>query len=184
LAIFRLVVDSDLEIKLNCLTRIHYASLLLATVLFKNTALAGLGWTLEECKENYGEPTDKQTHALGIEEYEFSAEGFYIDLEMDQKGKVGYIAYTKSSIADELAVQLMKQNAPKASWEIEPDSSPNRKGWWGSENGSRVYLALLIKSIPIPTGTTGDVLAIGTFEFDRLYRASKKQEAKDQVSGP
>jgi hypothetical protein len=77
----------------------------------------------------------------------------------------------------------MKQNAPKATWEIEPDSSSNGKGWWGSENGSREYLALLIKSFPIPACTAGDVLAIGTFEFDRLDEVSKRQEAKAKLPG-
>jgi hypothetical protein len=160
--------------------------------LFAKTAAAGLGWTLDECKKHYGEPTSTKTHALGILECTFSVKDFAIELETDQQGKVGYITYNRSSIDSELATQLMQQNAPKATWKKDSTnessnselSLPGAKEiWWGSENGSQKYLALLFKDVPLITGTSGDSLAIGTFEFHVLKEASKKEEAKDQASG-
>lgn len=165
------------------MTSMRYALLLIATALLAKTAVAGLGWTLEECKKNWGEPIRTQSHALGLMEYGFSVKDFVIDVETDQKGKVGYITYERSPIDDELATQLMQQNAPKATWEIGSSAKPSIKVWLGLENGTNKYLAMLTKDIPIPTGTNGDAFTIGTYEFHLFKVASQKQEAKDQASG-
>jgi hypothetical protein len=160
-----------------------FVAILIATALVTKTALAGLGWTLEECKQHYGEPTRTQSHALGLMEYFFSVKDFIIEVETDPKGKVGYITHERSPIDDELATQLMQQNAPKATWELGSSATPNIKVWLGLENGTNKYFAMLTKDISTPTGTNGDAFTIGTYEFHLFKVASQKQEAKDQASG-
>jgi hypothetical protein len=157
----------------------RYLLFLAAIALFSKTAVAGLGWTLDECKEHYGEPIQSTAHALGIAEYVFSVRDFFIDVDIDQKGKVGLIIYHKSSLDEDVITQLLEQNAPKATW------SPDKlhSAWRGSENGSAKYVAMLVQNFPQPMGTTRDSLLISTYEFNVLNEASKKQEAKEQASG-
>jgi hypothetical protein len=88
----------------------------LATALFAETAAAGLGWNIEECKKHYGEPTKVETHGLGLKKFTFLVKDFYIVAETDKTGKVGYTSYTRPIIDEELAKQLMKQNAPSVVW--------------------------------------------------------------------
>jgi hypothetical protein len=160
----------------------RYTLLLVAIAFFAKTAIAGLGWTLEECKQHWGEPTSTKTRPLGISEYTFFAKGFEIQADTDQQGKVGIVSYIKPSIGIDLATQIIQQNAPKASWEIHPLDSKSYF-WVGFENGSAAYSAMLVADAPISAGKTSAVLSIGTSAFNSLMEASKKQDAKDQASG-
>jgi hypothetical protein len=153
-----------------------------ATALFAKTAEAGLGWTIDECKERYGEPTEVETHALGLKAFTFSVKDFYIIAETDKTGKVGYISYTRPSIDEELAKQLMEQNAPGVVWKPYQMDQPDYKAWMGTEKASKTqYLTIFKKASGLSSDRAS--VAIGTLEFHHFKQASEKQEAKDQASG-
>jgi hypothetical protein len=152
------------------------------------TSKAGLGWTLDECKKHYGEPTSTETHALGLKKLTFLVKDFYVVVQTDNKGKVGLITYTRPSIDEVLVKQLMEQNAPKVLWTPYQISEPECQAWTGSEKGTPAkkgstpqYLTIFKKSSGLSSDRAS--VAIGTLDFHNFEKASKKQEAKDQASG-
>jgi hypothetical protein len=145
-------------------------------------AKAGLGWTLDECKKHYGEPTSTEAHALGLKRYSFLVKDFHVVVETDKTGKVGFISYTRDSINDELAVQIMQQNAPNVVWKPYAMEEPGYKAWISTEKTSRPRYLTIFKT---SSGLSSDraSVAIGTLDFHNFEKASKRQEAKDQASG-
>jgi hypothetical protein len=151
--------------------------LLLLTVIASLTianAQAGLGWTLDECKQHYGEalPFDVKPYA-GRVEYAFHAKGFDI-LVFILNGKVSRVAYLGESALDLGQIHnLLVSNAPGVVWDG-PIKDPVSNGfrYIGTKEGSSdvVYWAQSGKS------DDRDFIAIWNAEDNK---AVKEQTAKD-----
>jgi hypothetical protein len=77
-----------------------FLSLLAVASLGTTNAQAGLGWTLDECKQHYGEalPLEVKPYA-GRVKYAFHAKGFDI-LVFILNGKVSRVGYLGESALD------------------------------------------------------------------------------------
>jgi hypothetical protein len=112
------------------------ALLLVATALFANTAVAGLGWTYAECVKHYGNPTGSDQRA-GLQARIFEAQGFVINAAFGQDGKVISICYTGNArmLNDSMIQKLLHQNGQEPGEDIFWFSPEERR------NGLIVYEA-------------------------------------------
>ena len=110
--------------------------------------MAGLGWTIDECKKRYGEPTKVETH---LKEFTFSVKDFYVIAGIDKTGKVGFISCTRPSIDEELAMQLIQQSAPNVDWKTCPIDEPDCKAWLGTAKGSKIEYFRIFKEASVCT---------------------------------
>jgi hypothetical protein len=109
-----------------------FAVILIATALLTNTAVAGLGWTREECKEHLGlelRPSEKQTdgrvmHVFGFKDYWIDA--YILD------GKVSRVAYIKrhDTFSNPEIEAILIVNAPDAVWQSTKYDEAGRPTWW------------------------------------------------------
>lgn len=147
--------------------------------LLTKTATAGLGWTLEECKKHYGEPTDSKANSSGVTDYFFSVKGFQIRVGIDKSGDgtaVG-VKYIKSLISDDVITELLNQNPPNAVWQEQknlPATVPDGARLWVGFANNVSYVAFFEHSF------IGDSLTIGTHDF--LFKTLPQQD-KDDASG-
>jgi hypothetical protein len=81
----------------------------LASLTIASSAYAGLGWSLDECRQHYGQE-DPENHSA--QATVFNVKGYEIDVWFLNQ-KVSRIAYCKSSpLLDNIVPDLLDQNAP------------------------------------------------------------------------
>jgi hypothetical protein len=154
-----------------------------ASLLLAKTAVAGLGWTLEECKKHYGEPTDSKQNELGLVEYSFSAHDLSITAMIDDHGTGTVVSVTYVCLAgldDDLIDKILKQNGPQANWtRISNSSDPTTTlaFWRGSENDVLRYYAVLSQVTIL--GTPVKTLQVSLAKVSDLIDQHKKHAADD-----
>ncbi len=158
-------------------TRSSLLLVAVASLLLAKTAEAGLGWTLEDCKKHYGEPSGSMANSSGVNDYFFSAKGFDIRVAIDKSGdgKVVAVKYQKPVILDYVITELLNQNPPNAVWVEQknlPAEAPNASRVWVSTVDNVSYLAFFEQS-------SIDTLTIGTYDF----LVETPQQDKDYSSG-
>src|ERR1700739_240318 len=95
------------------------ALLLLATALLTKTAVAGLGWTLEECIRHYGSIDYSSVDPFtDCPQHHFKIKDFEITTVLNNEGKVVKISYFSHLMSEQDTKTLLAGNAPKAEWKI------------------------------------------------------------------
>jgi hypothetical protein len=88
-----------------------------AGFMIANAAQAALGWTLAECKQHYGaDGTTNGKDELGLDSYDFSAQGYKINVSIDETGKVITVSYMTPSFDDGAIDKILANNAPNVTW--------------------------------------------------------------------
>ena len=89
----------------------------IASLTIAYTSRAAIGWTLDECKQHYGsEGTADGKDELGLESYEFSAQGYRINVSLDETGKVISVSYMTPTFEDGAIDKILANNGPNLNW--------------------------------------------------------------------
>jgi hypothetical protein len=138
-------------------------------ILTASNSHAGLGWTLAQFKQQYGEPVLNQVQIAGPIGYVFRGEDYIIAAFFlnRQVSRIMYICRSGSVFNWGRARALMSANAPDAIWgdasKNEADSSYRVNG---TKDGVETYYASLTDD--------GTMLVIWTKEDDEAGRTSPK----------
>jgi hypothetical protein len=130
---------------------------------------AGLGWTLAQFKQQYGEPVLNQEQIAGRIGYVFKGEDYIIGAFFlnRQASRILYICRSGSVFSWGRARALLSANAPDAIW---ADASKNETDNFyrvnGTKDGVETYYASLTDD--------GMMLVIWTKEDDEAGRTSPK----------
>jgi hypothetical protein len=146
----------------------------MAVLMTACNSQAGLGWTLDECIQHYGDALGSpESDAYGTA-YGFSAKGYVISVWING-GKVSRLGYSKSNLSTGEVRVLLSANAPDAVWDDQPtkDEANNQFWWKARRNGVVVYFAM-------ETNITGNaILGIWTKEDNDARRNTANQDSKD-----
>jgi hypothetical protein len=145
-------------------------AVVLVTTAIKS--LAALGWTLDECEQHYGKPTNPSERKDGKVVYFFHAKSYSIAAFI-LNGKVSRVMYSTTAILDSLQVkEFLTSNAPDADWgEPVEDRADDSYRWEGKKDRQAIYWAAL-KSLGAQK-----ILAIWTQEDD-----DADSDASEQIS--
>ncbi|MBV8377598.1 MAG: hypothetical protein JO279_11415 [Verrucomicrobia bacterium] len=105
----------------------------IASLTIANSARAGLGWSLSECVDHYGEPTQyRPTHEYGREKYLFRTPEYYIVVWLfnDMVSRIDYKRVDGDFIAPNAIDTLLQANAPNADWSVESETDSTGTAWW------------------------------------------------------
>jgi hypothetical protein len=147
-------------------------SLLMATlslILAASHSHAGLGWTLAQFKEQYGEPVLNQEQIAGRIGYVFNGKDYIIAAFFlnRQASRILYICRNGSVFSWGRARALLSANAPDAIW---ADASKNEADNFYRVNATKDGVATYYASLT----DDGMMLAIWTKEDDEAGRTSPK----------
>jgi hypothetical protein len=115
-------------IKQTLLILMAFASLTIA-----NSAKAGLGWSLSECQDHYGESLhNTPTSEFGRQRYLFRSADYNISVWIfdDIVSSITYKKMDGSLISPNEIGTLLQVNAPKADWSVEPEKDNTGIAWW------------------------------------------------------
>ena len=141
----------------------------LSLILTASHSHAGLGWTLGQFKQQYGEPVLNQEKIAGRIGYIFKGQDYIIAAFFlhRQASRILYICCSGSVFSWEKARALLSANAPDAIW---ADASKNEADNFyqvnGTKDGVKTYYARLTDD--------GMMLVIWTKEDDEAGRTSPK----------
>jgi hypothetical protein len=141
----------------------------LSLILTASHSLAGLGWTLGQFKQQYGEPVLNQEQIAGRIGYVFKGKDYIIAAFFlhRQASRILYICCSGSVFSWEKARALLSANAPDAIW---ADASKNEADNFyqvnGTKDGMKSYYARLTDD--------GMMLVIWTKDDDEAGRTSPK----------
>jgi hypothetical protein len=141
----------------------------LSLILTASHSHAGLGWTLAQFKQQYGEPVLNQEQIAGRIGYVFKGEDYIIAAFFlnRQASRILYICRSGSVFSWGRARALLSANAPDAIW---ADASKNEADNFyrvnGTKDGVETYYASLTDD--------GMMLVIWTKEDDEAGRTSPK----------
>jgi hypothetical protein len=126
---------------------------------------AGLGWSLDESIQHYGDPTaGPADDDFGRTTYTFQAHGYAITAFFTDT-KVSRIMYGDANGLDKLAVNaLLSSNAPNAEWNSFADENGNTTSI-GKVDGEQAYSGVLLAG--------GKTLVIFTVEDAAATAAAK-----------
>jgi hypothetical protein len=115
-------------IKQRLLILMAFASLTIA-----NSTKAGLGWSLSECQDHYGESLhNTPTSEFGRLKYNFLAKDYYISVWLfdDMVSCIEYKKVNGGAISPNEIGTLLQVNAPKADWSADPEKDSTGLAWW------------------------------------------------------
>ena len=118
----------------------------LSLILTASHSLAGLGWTLGQFKQQYGEPVLNQEQIAGRIGYVFKGKDYIIAAFFlhRQASRILYICRSGSVFSWEKARALLSADAPDAIWD---DASKNEADNFyqvnGTKDGVKTYYARL-----------------------------------------
>jgi len=141
----------------------------LSLILTASHSHAGLGWTLAQFKQQYGEPVLNQEQIAGRIGYVFTGEDYVIAAFFlnGQVSRILYICRSGSVFNWGRARALLSANAPDAIWaDASKNEADNSYRVNGTKDGVETYYASL-------TGD-GKMLVIWTKEDDEAGRTSPK----------
>lgn len=135
------------------------------------TSQAALEWTLDECKQHWGNPIDKhQISGAGRMAYLFASKGYQIAVYF-RNSKVCRVAYSRDGALDPATIDgLLSSNAPEATWS--PPFKDVAEGTYrfnGQVNGEFCYSAV----------ATPQYLVIWNKKDDDAVRAEQEKQDKD-----
>jgi hypothetical protein len=134
-------------------------------ILSTSNSHADLGWTLEQFKQQYGNPVLNHEQIAGRIGYVFTGEDYIIAafFHNTQVSRVLYICRGGSVLDWERARALLKANAPDANWDdASKNEADNSYRVNGIKDGHESYHASLAED--------GKMLAIWTQEDDEAVR--------------
>ena len=137
----------------------------LILILTTSHSHAGLGWTLEQFKQQYGNPVLNQEQIAGRIGYVFRGEDYIIAafFHNTQVSRILYICRCGSVLDWERARALLRANAPDANWDdASKNEADNSYRVDGIKDGLESYHASLAED--------GKMLAIWTQEDDEALR--------------
>jgi hypothetical protein len=133
----------------------------LSLILTASHCDAGLGWTLAQCKQQYGEPILNQEQIAGRIGYVFKGEDYIIAAFFinGQVSRIMYICPSGSVFSWGRARALLGANAPDAIWsDASKNEADNTYRVNGTKDGVETYYAALTDD--------GKMLVIWTKEDD------------------
>jgi hypothetical protein len=157
-------------IKTTLLLLMAFASLTIA-----NSAKAGLGWSLSECQDHYGDALySKPKSEYGRQKYLFQTQHYYISVWLfdDMVSCINYKRIDGGVISLSDVGTLLQVNAPKADWSVDSEKDSTGSVWWyGQVNRDPfAYEAEY---------TEGDVVGIFTRADLEMVNAQKAFHNKD-----
>ena len=141
----------------------------LSLILTASHSRAGLGWTLAQFKQQYGEPVLNREQIAGRIEYVFTGEDYLIAAFFlnRQVSRIKYICHSGSVFSWARARALLGANAPDAIWaDASKNEANNSYRLSGTKDGVETYYASLTDD--------GKMLDIWTKEDDEAGRTSLK----------
>jgi hypothetical protein len=104
-----------------------------ASLTIANTARAGLGWSLSECQDHYGDSRQgKPTNEDGRQKYFFRTDDYYISVWLfdDTVSCINYKRVDGGVISQSAIGTLLQANAPKGDWSVDPEKDSTGLVWW------------------------------------------------------
>jgi hypothetical protein len=98
-----------------------------------NFARAGLGWSLSECQDHYGDSLyDKPTIEYGRQKYSFQSKDYFITVWLfdDMASSINYKRIDGGVISQAEIGTLLQANAPKADWSVDSEKDSAGLTWW------------------------------------------------------
>jgi hypothetical protein len=137
----------------------------LSLILTTSHSHAGLGWTLAQFEQQYGNPVLEQEQIAGRTGYVFKGQEYIIAafFRNTQVSRILYICRGGSMFDEARARALLKANAPDATWD---DASKNEADNSYRENGTKDGVESYYASLT----DDGHMLAIWTKEDDEAGR--------------
>jgi hypothetical protein len=157
-------------IKTTLLLLMAFASLTIA-----NSAKAGLGWSLSECQDHYGDSLySKPKSEYGRQKYLFQTQLYYISVWLfdDMVSCINYKRIDGGVISLSDVGTLLQVNAPKADWSVDSEKDSTGSLWWYGQV-SRDPFAYEAEY------TDGDVVGIFTRADMEMVNAQKAFHKKD-----
>jgi hypothetical protein len=105
----------------------------LASLTIANTAKAGLGWSLAECQDHYGDSRQgRPTNDNGRQKYFFRTDDYYISVWLfdDAVSCISYKRVDGGVISQSEIGTLLQANAPKADWSVDAEKDSTGRVWW------------------------------------------------------
>jgi hypothetical protein len=105
----------------------------LASLTIANTVKAGLGWSLAECQDHYGDSRQvKPINENGRQKYLFRTDDYYISVWLfdDMVSRINYQRVDGGVISQNEIGTLLQANAPKADWSVDAEKDSTGLAWW------------------------------------------------------
>ena len=144
-----------------------------------HTSQAALGWTLEECKQHFKSDGFAQgKNEIGLDAYQFNTQGFWINVTF-KDDKVVSVIYAAQHLSDRQIDNLLKNNAPGATWrKVDKGLFPDPKKptyWQGSADGVDKFFSVLTTYTVF--GTPLERLQVSTAEINDLI--TQREDSTD-----
>lgn len=104
-----------------------------ASLTIAHPAKAGLGWSLTECQDHYGDSLRyKPTSEYGRQKYSFQTSDYYISVWLfdDSVTCINYKRVDGNVISPNEIGTLLQVNAPKADWSADSEKDSSGLVWW------------------------------------------------------
>jgi hypothetical protein len=104
-----------------------------ASLTLPNSAKAGLGWSLSQCQDHYGDSVHyRPTSEYGRQKYLFQTKDYYISVWLfdDMVSCINYKRINGGVILGNDIGTLLQANAPKADWSVDPEKDSTGLVWW------------------------------------------------------
>jgi hypothetical protein len=104
-----------------------------ASLTIANSAQAGLGWSLSECQDHYGNFLhNTSTSEDGRQKYLFRTREYYISVWLfdDMVSCINYKKVDGSVISQSEIGTLLQVNAPRADWSVDAEKDSAGLAWW------------------------------------------------------
>jgi len=144
-----------------------------ASLTIANSAKAGLGWSLSECQDHYGESLrHSPTSEFGRQKYVFRTREYYISVWLfdDLVSCIHYKKVDGGIISTNEIGTLLQVNAPKADWSANSEKDSTGLVWWYGQL-SRDPFAY--------QATQDDVVGIFTRADLEMVNAKRALQSKD-----
>jgi len=93
----------------------------LASLTMANSSRAALGWTLDECKQHWGEPVRSWAGDRTYYMFEFKNYIICVGFLHDKVSRAQYSRNVPDSLPSEEIQSILKVNAPSVVWPLKPD---------------------------------------------------------------
>ena len=146
-----------------------------ASLTIADSAKAGLGWSLSECENHYGDSLyNKPTSEYGRQKYFFQTKDYFITVWLfdDMVSCINYKKLDGDVISLSDIGTLLQVNAPKADWSVDSEKDSTGSVWWYGQV-SRDPFAYQAEY------TKGDVVGIFTRADLEMVNAQKAFHYKD-----
>jgi hypothetical protein len=146
-----------------------------ASLTIAPSAKAGLGWSLSECQDHYGDSLQyRATREYGRQKYIFRSGDYYISVWLfdDMVSSIDYKKVDGGIISPSEIGTLLQVNAPKADWSADSEKDSAGLFWWYGQV-SRDPFAYQAHYTP------DDVVGISTRADLEMVKARKASQSKD-----